>query len=120
MRTDFATLALAATLAPLAALAEELVVPDGIMDLDGDPAYGAYLGGEELDHVVGQRLGGGDHLALLHEEPHDVGGGPVQLGAEFLGGGGTIHHHLALGHRAGAELRERMRADAALDGLVTS
>jgi len=46
MRTDFATLALAATLAPLAALAEELVVPDGIMDLDGDPAYGAYLGGE--------------------------------------------------------------------------
>ncbi len=27
---------------------------------------------------------------------------------------------LALGHRAGAELRERMRADAALDGLVTS
>ena len=29
--------------------------------------------------LVGERLRGGDHLALLHEEAHDVGRGAVQL-----------------------------------------
>ena len=41
--------------------------------------------GEELDHVVGERLGRGHHLALLQQEPHHVGRGPVQAGTEVLG-----------------------------------
>ena len=32
------------------------------------PDLCAYLGGKELDHVIGQGLGRGDHLSLLHEE----------------------------------------------------
>ena len=47
-----------------------------------EPDLGADVGGEELDHVVGERLGRRDHLALLHEEPYDVGAGAVQLGTE--------------------------------------
>ena len=51
---------------------------------------GPDLGGEQFDHVVAQRLRGGDHLALLHEEADDVGGGAVELGTEFLRRGGAL------------------------------
>ena len=61
---------------------------------------GADLGGEQLDLVVAQRLGGRDHLAHLHEEAHDVGRGAVQLGAELLRGRRPLHHDLALGDRS--------------------
>src|SRR5690606_17263966 len=44
-------------------------------------------------------LGGRDHLALLHEEPHDVGRGAVQLGAEVLRRRGALDDDDALGHR---------------------
>ena len=44
---------------------------------------GADLGGEELDHVVAQRLGGGDHLSLEEEEADDVAGRAVELGPEL-------------------------------------
>ena len=43
---------------------------------------GADFGREELDHVVGQRLRGHDHLALEHEEADDVTGTAIQLGPE--------------------------------------
>ena len=42
---------------------------------------GAELRREQLDHVVAQRLGGGDHLALQQEEPDHVPGRAVELGA---------------------------------------
>ena len=60
---------------------------------------GAHLGGEQLDHVVGQRLGGGDHLALLHEEAHDIGRSAVELRAEVLGRGSPLDDDDTLGHR---------------------
>ena len=40
---------------------------------------GPELGREQLDHVIGQRLGGGDHLALEQEEADDVARRAVQL-----------------------------------------
>ncbi len=38
------------------------------------PHVGAELGGEEIDHVVGERLGGRDHLTLQQEEADHVAG----------------------------------------------
>ena len=58
------------------------------------------LGGEQFDHVVGERLRGGDHLALLHEEAHDVGRGAVQLRTELLGRRSALDHHHTLGDRS--------------------
>ena len=46
---------------------------------------GAELGGEQLDHVVAERLGGGDDLALEEQEADDVAGGAVELGPELAG-----------------------------------
>ena len=60
---------------------------------------GADLGREQLHHLVAERLGGGHHLAVLHQEADHVGGGAVELGTEVLGGRGPLHHHDALGHR---------------------
>ena len=66
---------------------EQLVQLDLLLLARVDEAdLGADLGGEQLDHVVGERLGGRDHLALLQQEADDVGRGAVQLGAELLGG----------------------------------
>src|SRR5690606_29299036 len=48
----------------------------------------------------GEGLRGRDHLALLEQEAHDVGGGPVQLGAELLGRGAPLDDHLARRHRS--------------------
>ena len=45
---------------------------------------GADLEREQLDLLVGERHGRGDHLALLQQEAHDVGGGAVQLRRELL------------------------------------
>ena len=57
------------------------------------------LGREKLHHLVTQRLGGGDHLTVLHQEADHIGGGAIELGAEVLGGRGPLHHDDALGHR---------------------
>ena len=59
----------------------------GLLLLAGvDQAHvGADLGGEQLDHVVGQRLGRHDHLALQEQEAHDVTGAAVQLRARGRG-----------------------------------
>ena len=72
----------------------------------------AEVGGEQLDHVVGERLGGGDHLALLHEEADDVGRRAVELGPDVLGRRGTLDDDLALG-----DGRVGRREARGLDGL---
>ena len=41
--------------------------------------------GDELDHLVGERLRAGDHLAGVEQQPHEVGGGAVQLRARTPG-----------------------------------
>ena len=46
---------------------------------------GTDLGGEQLDHVVGQRLGRHDHLALQQQEADDVTGAAIQLRTEVAG-----------------------------------
>ena len=74
----------------------ELLLLTGVDEQD----IGTDLGCEELDHVVGQRHRGGDHLALLQQEAHDVGRRAVQLGAEVLGGGPALDDDLALGDGA--------------------
>ena len=61
---------------------------------------GADLGGEQLDHVVGQAHGGGDHLALLEQEADHVGGRAVQLGPDVLGRHAPLEDDLTFGHRA--------------------
>ena len=51
---------------------------------------GAERLGDELDHLVGQRLRAGDHLARVEQEAHEVGGGAVQLGRELLDGDAAL------------------------------
>ncbi len=60
--------------------------------------FGADLGREQLDHVVGQRLRRHDHLALQHQEAHDVAGAAVQLGAEIAGRRAALDDDLTFGH----------------------
>ena len=58
---------------------------------------GADLGPEELNHVVGQRLRGHDHLALQQQEAHDVAGAPVELGPEVAGRRAALNDDFAVG-----------------------
>ena len=59
--------------------AEHLLELDLLLLAGVDEAdVGVDLLGEQLDLLVAQRLGGGDHLAELHEEPDDVGRRAVQ------------------------------------------
>ena len=64
------------------------------------PDLRADLRGEQADHVVGERLGRGDHLALEQEETHDVASGPIEARAELLGRGTPLHDHLVVGNRS--------------------
>ena len=70
---------------------------------------GAERLGDELDHLVGQRLRAGDHLARVEQQAHEVGRGAVQLGRELLDGAAALDDDLALGHRrvGRRELRQR-------------
>ena len=70
---------------------------------------GAERLGDEVDHLVGERLRAGDHLARVEEQAHEVGRGAVQLGRELLDGAAPLDDDLALGHRRveRRELRER-------------
>ena len=83
----------------LEVLGEEL----GLLLLAGvDQAdLGAELGREQLDHVVGERLGGGDHLALQEQEADDVAGRAVELGTEVARRRPALDDDLALGNRGG-------------------
>ena len=85
----------------LVVLVEELGQQLGLTLLAGvDQAdLGAELGGEQLDHVVGQRLGGRHHLPLQEQEADDVTGRPVELGTEVTGGRAALHDDLGVGHR---------------------
>ena len=67
----------------------------GVDQADG----GVQLGGEQLDHVVGERLGGRDHLALLEEEAHHVGARAVELRTQLLGGRTPLDDDLPVGNR---------------------
>ena len=72
--------------------------------------------GDELHHLVGQRLRAGDHLTRVEQQTDEVGGGAVQLGRELLDGAATLDDDLALGdgsvgrrelrHRRGTEVLE--------------
>src|SRR5205085_12187151 len=80
-----------------------VVVPEHALELDlllltgvDEEDLGADLGREQLDHVVAQGGGGGDHLALLEQEADDVGRGAVQLGADVLGCRAALDDDLAL------------------------
>ena len=55
--------------------------------------------GDELDHLVGERLRAGDHLARVEQQAHEVGGGAVQLGRELLDRDAALDDDLALGDR---------------------
>ena len=71
---------------------------------------GPDLGREQLDHVVAQRLGRHDHLALQEQEAHDVAGAPVELGAEVACRRAALDDDLALGDgRRGGLVRGQLR-----------
>ena len=59
----------------------------------------AELEREQLHLLVGQRHGRRDHLAVLQQEAHDVGRGPVQLRRELLGRDALLDDDRAVGHR---------------------
>ena len=46
---------------------------------------GAERLGDELDHLVGERLRARDHLARVEQQAHEVGGGAVELRARAPG-----------------------------------
>ena len=82
----------------------------GLLLLAGvdEPDLGTELGREQLDHVVGQRLGGRDHLALEEEEADHVAGRAVELRPELAGGRAPLDDDLAVGHRG---VRRRVGRD---------
>ena len=57
----------------------------------------AELLGDELDHLVGERLRSGDHLAGVEQDADEVRAGAVELGRELLDRDAAGHHDLALG-----------------------
>ena len=63
------------------------------------PDLRTHLSREQFHHVVAERLGGGHHLAVLHQEADDIGGGPVELRAEVLSRRGPFDHHNPVRHR---------------------
>ena len=55
--------------------------------------------GDELDHLVGEGLRAGDHLAGVEQQPHEVGGGAVQQRGVLLDRDPARDDDLALGDR---------------------
>jgi hypothetical protein len=87
---------------------EQLVEPELALQLDllllagvDEADLRADLGREQLDHVVGERLRGRHHLALLQQEPDHVGRGAVQLGPEVLRRRGALDDDRPLGNGSG-------------------
>ncbi len=83
----------------LVVVVEELGQQFGLALLAGvdEADLGAEFGGEQLDHVVGQRLGGGHHLPLQEQEADDVTGRAVELGTEIVGRRAALDDDLVLG-----------------------
>ncbi len=69
---------------------------------------GAERLGDQLDHLVGERLRPGDHLARVEEQADEVGGVAVQPRRQLLQRAAAGHDDLTLGNR-GVERRERGR-----------
>ena len=69
--------------------------------------------GDELDHLVGERLRAGDHLARVEQQTHEVGRGAVQLRRELLDGDAALDDDLVVGNRriTRGELRHRRRTE---------
>ena len=69
--------------------------------------------GDELDHLVGERLRAGDHLARVEQQAHEVGRGAVQLGRELLDRDAALDDDLVFGNRrvTRGELRHRRRTE---------
>ena len=82
---------------------------------------GAERLGDELDHLVGERLRGGDHLARVEQDAHEVGGRAVQLGRELLDRDAARDDDLALGDgRVGGRERGRRRRLELLEVATTT
>ncbi len=62
--------------------------------------FGANLHREEFHLLVGERHGGGHHLALLEQEANHVDRTAVQLGGEHLRGRTSLDNDGALGYRS--------------------
>ena len=73
---------------------------------------------DQLDHLVGERRGRGDHLARLEQEAHEVGGRAVQLGRELLDRDAARHDDLAFGDRRVGR-RESLRRRFELVAVAT-
>ena len=58
----------------------ELLLLAGLDEQD----LGAERLGDELDHLVGERLRAGDHLARVEQDAHEVGGVRFSFGRELL------------------------------------
>src|SRR6266508_2372155 len=81
----------------------DLVQDVGLARVDDlDP--GADLLGEQGHGLVRHRLGGGQHLAYLHEQPDQVAGGLADAVGEVLHGDATRHPHDALDRDVGRGL----------------
>ena len=74
---------------------------------------------DQLDHLVGERRGGRDHLARLEQEPHEVGGRSVEPGRELLDRGATRHDDLPFGDRR-VRGRESLRRRFELFAVATA
>src|SRR4029453_16036460 len=75
----------------------------GVDDLD----VGADLLGEQGGRVVGHRLGGGQHLAHLHEHADEVAGGLAEAVGQVLDGDPAGHADQALDRDGGVGLDGR-------------
>ncbi len=69
--------------------------------------------GDQLDHLVGERLRARDHLACVEQQPHEVGRRAIQLRRELLDRDSTLDDDLVFGNGrvTGRELRHRGRAE---------
>ena len=75
--------------------------------------------GDQLDHLVGERHGRGDHLAGFEQDADEVGRRAIQLGCELLHRDAARHDDLAFGNgRVGR--REPLRRGLELGTVATT
>ena len=82
---------------------------------------GADLEREQLHLLVGERHRRRHHLAVVEQEPHDVGRGAVQLGRELLRRHTAFDDDRALGHgRVARRVRGELRLQLVLVATATA